>query len=300
MRVRNAGLVAAGLCMVATIVSTHAASALGTLPDGRTLTPIGFTIPVEGFASSEAMSPDGAWIAVLSQDGGAVDVLSVGEDARLVERLSIPWASGMTWTADGLYVTRGYTGIVARYAYSAELSKDSPVFTKRPDVHVGGLVNGIADDPASHRFVVARTAAMEVDTIDDRSDDVIRRSPTTGQPFSVGISGSTIVATMYDSAHIDVWPSGATSPIRVSTGPHPTELLVAGGKAYVANADGHDVAVVDIASHSVERRYDLRVASNPYAGQTPSGMAISADGRYALSCSDDHTLRLWELPPEVK
>jgi len=274
----HASLIVAAVALVATMISTSAASAMvGTLPDGRTVTPTGFTIPVEGFASSEAMSPDGAWIAVLSQDGGAVDVLSVGEDARTVDRLSIPWASGMTWTADGLYVTRGYTGIIARYAYSAELSKDGPAFTTRPDIHVGGLLNGIAEDPASHRIVVARTAAMEADVIDDRSGDVVARLPATGQPFSVAFSGSTIVATMYDSDHVDVWPNGASAPIRVSTGPHPTELLVNGGKAYVANADGHDVAVVDIASHSVERRYDLTMASDPYAGQTPSGMALSAD-----------------------
>src|ERR1700730_17439498 len=81
-----------------------AALSLGLLPDGRTVTPTGFTIPVEGLASSEAMSPDGAWLAVLSQDGGAIDLIAVGEDAHEVARLSVPYASGMTWTTDGLYV----------------------------------------------------------------------------------------------------------------------------------------------------------------------------------------------------
>jgi YVTN family beta-propeller protein len=276
MPLRSARLIVAAAA-VAAVFSPHVASALGLLPDGRMVNPTGFTIPVEGFASSEAMSPDGAWIAVLSQDGGAVDVLAVGEDARLVNRLAVPWATGMTWTADGLYVTRGYTGTIARYTYDAELSKDSPVFTKRPDVQVGGLLNGIAEDPASHRLVVARTAAMEVDVIDDVSGDIVRRLSSTGQPFSVGTSGSTIVATMYDSTHVDIWPAGATSAVRVLTGPHPTDLLVSNGTAYVANADGHDIAVVDIASHAVVRRYDLTVESDPYAGQTPSGMALSAD-----------------------
>lgn len=277
MSIRIARPVVAVLIFGAALFSPHAARALGALPDGRVVTPTGFTIPVEGFASSEAMSPDGLWIAVLSQDGGAIDVLAVGEDARMVDRLSVPWASGMTWTTDGLYVTGGFTGKIARYTYSAALSQGSPVFTKRPDVHVGGLLNGIAEDPGSHRIVVARTASMEVDVIDDRSGEIVRRLSTTGQPFSVGISGSTILATMYNSTHIDMWAAGTTSPVRVLTGPHPTALLVTGGKAYVANADGHDIAVVDVASHSVERRYDLTMSSDPYAGQTPSGMALSAD-----------------------
>ena len=146
------------------------------------MTPIGFTIPVEGFASSEAMSPDGRWLAVLSQDGGAVDVISVGEDAREVDRLSVPWATGMTWTKDGLYVTRGYTGLLSRFAYDAAASVDAPAFSKRPDVHVGGLVNGVAEDPISHRLIVARTGQRVVDVLDDRSGAVIaqlqRHRPT--------------------------------------------------------------------------------------------------------------------------
>ena len=254
-----------------------AALSLGLLPDGRTVTPTGFTIPVEGFASSEAMSPDGAWLAVLSQDGGAIDLIAVGEDAHEVARLSVPYASGMTWTTDGLYVTRGFTGSISRFAYSADLSKDSPALTKRDDIQLSGLLNGIAEDPSAHRIIVARTAEKEVDVIDDGTGDVVKRLSTTGQPFSVGSSGSTIVATLYDSEHVDLFSGGSSAPIRVATGPHPTALLVSGGVAYVANADGHDVAVIDVATHSVTRHFDLALSANPYFGQTPSGMAVSPD-----------------------
>lgn len=253
------------------------ADALGMLPDGRSVTPAGFTIPVEGFASSEALSPDGKWLAVLSQDGGAVDVIATGEDARLVDRLAEPFASGMTWTSDGLYVSRGYTGIISRFSYSSELSQDAPSFTKRDDVHVGGLLNGVCEIPSSHELVVARTALREVDVIDDASGDVVRRLRTDGQPFSVGSSGGTIVATLYDSDHIDLFTSADTSPLRVATGPHPTALLVRGGTAWVANADGRTVDAVDIASRKT-RAYDLTLGADPYAGQTPSGMALSGDG----------------------
>lgn len=254
------------------------AMALGMLPDGRIVTPAGFTIPVEGFASSMAMSPDGKWLAVLSQDGGAVDVIATGEDAHLVDRLPTPFASGMTWTSDGLYVTRGYTGLVSRFRYSSELSQDSPAFTTRSDLHIGGLVNGIAEMPATHQVIVARTALKEIDVIDDGSGAVARALHTSGQPFAVGASDGTIVATLYDSDHIDLFTSAAQTPVRVATGPHPTSLLISDGKAYVANADGHTVSVVSIQSRSV-RSFDLTLGADPYVGQTPSGMALSDDGR---------------------
>ena len=270
-------IVCLAVSLLAGTAMASPARGLGLLPDGRSVSPAGFTIPVEGFSSSQAMSPDGKWLAVLSQDGGAIDVLSVGEDARMVDRLAAPWASGMTWTKDGLYVTRGYSGTITRYSYNASLSQDAPVFTKRSDIHVGGLLNGIAEDPASHHIVVARTAGREVDLIDDRTSGVLHRFAVTGQPFSVGFAGSDIIATLYDRDRIDVWRAGSSSPTEIQTGPHPTEMLVDGSTAYIANADGHDVAVVDLASLSVTRRFDLSLDTNPYAGQTPAGMALSAD-----------------------
>src|SRR3984893_13945193 len=102
------------------LVATMALASAATLPDGRLITPIGFTTPVEGFASSEALSPDGKLLAVLSQDGGAIDVILVGEDSRLVDRLSTPFATAMTWTTDGLYVTRGFSGNISRFSYNPD------------------------------------------------------------------------------------------------------------------------------------------------------------------------------------
>jgi DNA-binding beta-propeller fold protein YncE len=271
----NLIIVAVATALVASAASI--ADAYSLLPDGRSVTPIGFTIPVEGFASSEAMSPDGKWIAALSQDGGAIDVISVGEDARQVDRLAVPWATGMTWTADGLYVTRGYTGLVSRFSYNATASTDLPKFSKRSDVHVGGLLNGIAEDPMTHQFVVARTGAREIDLVNDLTGAVTKRFATTGQPFNLGVSDALLVATMYDSDHVDVFPSGVTKPIEIQTGPHPTALLLDQDRAFVADADGHDVAQIDIPSRKVVRHLDLSLSTDPYAGQTPSGMAISAN-----------------------
>ncbi|MBV8669960.1 MAG: hypothetical protein JOZ28_12195, partial [Candidatus Eremiobacteraeota bacterium] len=156
--------------LLACIVLMAGGSAFAaSLPDGRTVTPIGFTIPVEGFASSEALSPDGKVLAVLSQDGGAIDVIVLGEDSRIIDRLSVPFATGMAWTTDGLFVTRGYTGTISRFTYTA--SDKGAVFTPKPELQVGGLLNGIAEDPATHRIIVARTAAKQVAIIDDTTGD---------------------------------------------------------------------------------------------------------------------------------
>jgi YVTN family beta-propeller protein len=55
-------------------------------------------------------------------------------------------------------------------------------------------------------------------------------------------------------------------------------MLMRDGNAYVADADGHDVCVIDTRSWRVTKRYDLGVSAPQPPGQTPSGMAMSDDG----------------------
>ena len=248
------------------------------LPDGRSVTPAGFTIPVESFATAATLSPDGRWLAVLSVDAGAIDLIATDRSV-LAERLSVPSATAIAWTSDGLYVARGYTGIVARYAYDPKGSKAAPALSKRIDVQVGasGLLYGIAEDPATHRIAVARTAERSVVVLDDETGATLATLPASGQPFDVAFAGDALVAANYDSDRIDLWRGGAGSGIPIATGPHPTRLLVDGTTVYVADADGHDVVAIDTATATVARRFDLRVAPDAPPGQTPSGMALSGD-----------------------
>src|ERR1700680_228414 len=270
---------AQAMVLIALAFSVVASGAhAGMLPDGRTLTPVGFTTPVEGFATSEALSPDGTLLAVLSQDGGAIDVIVLGEHTQQVGRIAVPFATAMSWTKDGLYVARGYSGNISRFIYKTDAS-GAPLFSARSEVHVGGLLNGIVEDPATHEIVVARTASQQVDVINDRTGGVTSRLTASGQPFAVGFSGNSIVATLYNSDHVDVWSHGAAAARHIPTGPHPTELLISGSRVFVANADGHDVCLVDAHTWQVNRRYDLGLTINQLPGQTPSSMALSDDGK---------------------
>jgi len=268
-------LLAVVICLVFHV--TLASAGTATLPDGRLITPVGFTTPVEGFASSEAMSPDGTRLAVLSQDGGAIDVILVGEDSKLVDRLSTPFATSMTWTSDGLYVTRGFSGNIARFSYNPDATGST--LAARPELQVGGLLNGISEDAATHRILVARTASKQVVVLDDKTGEVVARLATTGQPFSVAFAGDGALATLYDSDHVDFWRNLSTTPSQITTGLHPTMMVQSRATAYVANADGHDVVAIDTHSWRVTRRYELGVSRNQLPGQTPSGMALSSDGK---------------------
>ncbi len=246
------------------------------LPDGRTVAPVGFTTPVESFASSASLSPDGRYLGVLSQDAGAIDILALADKGGLVERLRVAGATSLAWTSDGIYVARGYAGVIARYTYDG--SKKVPTFDKRDDLRVdSGLLNGIAANSASHRITVARTASHEVVVIDDVSGKILQRRATAGEPFATAFAGDAIVATYFNSDRIAIWHGDDVRPTEVVTGPHPTALLIDGTTAYVSNADGHDIAVVDTTRGTVVRHIDLAISQNAPPGQTPAGMALSAD-----------------------
>ncbi len=268
----RSALAAAGI-----VICCAAARGATVLPDGRTIEPAGFTIPVEGFASAQALSPDGKWLAVLAQDGGAIDILSTAE-SQLRDRLALPAATGLTWTADGLFVTRGYTGTIARYAYDGHASKAAPALSKLVDLQVdSGLINGVAEDAATHRIAVARTAKQEVVVFDGQTGGVLARHAVRGQPYRVGFVHSALLATLYNTDRVEAWRDGAADAVDIVTGPHPTALLVDGDRAYVADADGHDVVAIDAATLTVVARFELALSPAAPPGQTPAGMALSDD-----------------------
>ena len=174
----------------------------------------------------------------------------------------------MTWTTDGLYVTGGYTGTVSRFTDDAKASNGRPA---------SAYSSGIVEDPITHRIIVARTSEKEVAVLDDVSGHPIATLKMTGQPFGVALVGSHILATMYDSDHVDAWRDGTGDVRRIATGAHPTAILADGDRAFVANADGNDVVRIDGKTLSVARRFALGVSANAPPGQTPSGMVLSDD-----------------------
>jgi len=285
MHVRRTLFFFAALALVLPLVARGDAAAV-FLPDGRTLSPTGFTIPVEGFATNAILSPDGAYFAVLSEDGGAIDVIDTNQ-SLLAERLSVPSATDLAWTSDGLYVSRGYTGKISRFSYEAgTATHKGPTFTKRADLDAGGpgLVNGVVEDPASHRVAVARTADREIQVLDDMSGATLSTLHASAQPYDVAFVGASVLAADYNSDRVDLWENGSDPPTSIVTGAHPTRILVDGMRAYVANADGADVALVDVATRTVVRHYNLSAVPHQPPGQTPSGMALSTDGATLFVC----------------
>jgi hypothetical protein len=281
------------LLLIAVLLPVRSEALVATLPDGRTVAPAGFGIPVESVASQVALSPDGKWLAVLV-DGAAVDVYST-DSSTLSSRLAVPNATRMLWTATGLYVAQGYTGAIARFTYNAKASTDNISLTRIGDWRIGpGLISGMLETPES-QFCVARTANREVACIEEQTARVVRRLRTPGEPFALALAGGTMFATLFNSTVVAAWPRGATNATLIATGQHPTEILAANDRVYIANADGHDVDAIDAASLQIARRIELAPNPNEPPGRTPSGMALSGGNQLVVAESGMNDVAVVDL-----
>jgi YVTN family beta-propeller protein len=262
-------------------VAMPASALTARLPDGRSVEPVGFTIPVGDFASAMVPSPDGKLLAVLCQGtkgAASVDVVD-RKRSLVVARLDVVDASALAWTTDGLYAARGYSGVVSRFTLAGTAAK--PAFAPRADLPIdaSGLIDGLVEDPQTHTLYAARTAAREVVAVDDRTGTILARRPAAGQPFALALVDTRLVASLFDGDGVEVWSrtDDAAPGTVIATGPHPTQLLVANDRVFVANADGHDVVAIDPVAETVVQRYELGRGANPPPGQTPAGMAIDGD-----------------------
>lgn len=253
------------------------------IPDGRTVAPVGFTIPFDGFPGSVAMSPDKKYVAVASLgDGNSLEVISAqyAQD-RVVQHIDLPalWG-GLVWASDGLYAAGGYSGTIYRFSYSGAAKQyfSGPPLVRGTDIQLdAGLTGGLAYDAPSHTLYVARPAAGEVDAVDVTSGTVASRTHVSGQPYGVALASGAVFASMYNINEVDAWRSNS-APVHIITGDRPSQLLSDGNRVFAANAGGHDVVEIDAQTLKIARRFDLALRPNEAPGQTPSGMSLSADG----------------------
>src|SRR4029077_8149163 len=150
-----AGALAMVFALVLSVAAVRGAGAsrvwLSTqIPDGRTVAPVGFTIPFDGFPGSVAMSPDNKYLAVASLgDGNSLEVFGAEYAAdKVVQHIDLPslWG-GLVWANDGLYAAGGYSGTIYRFSYAATGKQyfSGPPLIRGTDIQLdAGLTGGLA------------------------------------------------------------------------------------------------------------------------------------------------------------
>lgn len=270
--------VAAAACVAAGTLA-RAALAPVTLPNGWTISPpSGAAVHTGTMPQGMAASPDGSSIAVV--EGGynppALSVYHVPDLARSAS-VALPGAFGRPVWLDGAHV------LVAGANADALLEIDVTART----------VRRIAMPKNSYPIYVAAAANGTVAVATD-GDGAIRIGSLaaigSARPIAVGAqpgglafdaTGANVYATSRTANAVVKIAVASGALVRRRTGLHPSAVVVAGAKVYVAQSDADDVGVYDAGDLRLIRTVDVGDGRSA-GGVSPNALS---DGRAGLVVS---------------
>ncbi|HLV79268.1 MAG TPA: bifunctional YncE family protein/alkaline phosphatase family protein [Chthonomonadaceae bacterium] len=314
-------LIACGIAAAAAVGyagTGHAVLQMGRQPDGSYIVSTGQRIEPNAIAFSYrpidlALHPSGDFFAVLNQQNvflATRDGVIAGSTVPLAEGAGY---RGAAWSPDGM---RLFVSISAGYLQALDwdgerLSLGARIAVKPEGAPGNPRPGGMAiTRDGSRLFVVTadRNAVAEIDLANDR---FVREYPVQNIPFQVRLSGDEKTLIVSDwggrqptkedetspsgGAMIVVDPrgvpaSGAVSLIArdsgktttLSIGLHPTDIVVDGDRAYVANAASDTISEISLSAAKVTRTLPIRWGRRHVFGSMPDALALR--GRTLFVC----------------
>jgi DNA-binding beta-propeller fold protein YncE len=275
-------------------------------------------IAFDGRPTDIALHPSGRFFAVLDQ----ASVLLAASTGVLPDS-SAPLKGGagfhgLAWSPDGM---RLYASAADGYLYTFDLDgttlKAHGRIDLRPeDAPENPRPGGIAITKDGSRLFVAAMDRDAVVEVDPAAEKRVREYAVQKLPFDVKLSedekslivtnwggrpprddepmdatGNTMVAVDPRGASA----SGTVSVVRLATGNtasfpvglHPTAIAVRGSLAYVADAAGDDISVVDIGAARLAKRIPLRWGKMNLFGSMPCALAVRGTTLYVCNGGDN-------------
>lgn len=336
MGLRKASILGIGLAAVSVtaVAARHLATVrMGKQPDGAFVVSTGQriqpgTIAFDGRPVAIALHPAGQFFAVLGQNtvflAHASGVIS-GTESPLGEGAAF---NGLTWTPDGsrLYASVS-NGTIHEFLCQGETLKPGRTLNPKPEGAEGNPRPGgmVLTRDGKTLFVAAcdRNSVVEMDLA---SGAFVREFKTQLLPFTVKLSEDeqTLIASNWGgrepekedetaetaAALIVVDPRGvpATGTVsilprnggavrHIKVGLHPTDMVVRGNLAYVANAASDTISVVDITAAKQVKEIPLKWGKQNIFGAMPNALALSADGKTLyIANGGDNAVAEMELP----
>lgn len=303
-----------------TITPTGTQLEIGGRPQVLAVNPRGGTVAVANGSTIVALEvATGRVIDSVPQPGGSISVDGLAYDASGSRLLSSAAGGAVGITpvaADGSLLAAGQRSIT--------LPADSPA----PPFYVGGnpYPGGLAVSPDGLTAYVAlsRSNALGVLTL---ATGALVKVPVGNAPHSVALSadgrsvwvsneggrpatpadtstnrsaGSEIVSDPFGGgsvtgtvSRVDVTTGAVTATVPV--GLHPTNLLLDGGRLFVANSNSDTVSVIDTATATVAQTLAITPFPQAPFGSFPTALAMLPGDRLAVTLGRDNALAVFAL-----
>jgi len=267
------------------------------LPSGWSLTPHGKQLPLSlDLPVRLALHPLGRFLAV--QHAGyrdhAVSLVDLESDTVVaVLPIAKSW-SGLAWNGDGtrLYVSGGVEDRLHVFSFDGATGHCAPEGTmgvgdgKRLD-----LVAGLCLDEEQRLFVCLQRSDRLVRLGADGAQQWEAEFPAGAMPFECARAGEELWVSLWGAAQ--VWaldPGTGEVRARVSTGDHPSQLLVSPDerRLFVSNSNENTVSIIDVGERRVEETLSSALYPASPPGSTPDALAIDPGGRTLLVANADN------------
>jgi DNA-binding beta-propeller fold protein YncE len=301
---------------------------MGPQPDGSFIVSSGqrvepHAIAFDGRPTDIALHPSGRFCAVLGQNR----VFLLNREGVIADSNASLAAGaayhGLLWSPDGkrLFASDSEGSVETFDLDGATLTPGTAIRIKPEGANGNPRPGGMAITRDGSRLFVAACDRNAVAEIDRRAGRWVREFPVQNLPFTVRLTADekTLLVSNWGGrlpekddnqspsgdAMIVTDPRGAAATGAVSVidrasghvrtvavGNHPTDLVVAGNTAYVANAAGDSVSEIDIAAAKVTRTLPIRWGKLNIFGSMPCALALHGRTLYLCNGGDNAVCEL--------
>lgn len=259
-----------------------AADGTTILPSGWRIRPLGRQVPLGTLPLRAVVLADGS--VMVTEDGyGANGLRHLAADGRLLDTLHLRAAwLGLAHrgrpAADTVWASGGASNLLFRIVYGAGARVVDSVRLGRPDDRV--FVAGVTPVPGRDLVAAVGNLSDSVYLVDTRSLAPRAAYPVGHHPYGVVADHDHLYVSDWGDSSVSVIPlDGVGAITRITVGPHPSALALAGTTLYATLAEANAVVAVDLAARRVTDELTIALAPHAPAGTDPNALALAPDAR---------------------
>jgi DNA-binding beta-propeller fold protein YncE len=296
----------------------------GRLPNQWSVRPAGRQLPLGSFPVNVAISPSGAFAAVLHAGYGEheIRIVDLAKERVVSTRPIRQGYYGLAWSHDGsmLYCSGADDEVVHAFRFERGRLKRSADFRLRPVTELGIPIGiGCSRDGA---IIVAEGWGQRVVRLDARDGHVVWQQRlgasagwATNTPESARVESSArdgaypygcLVDDERHRVYVSLWAKSAIAVLDLDTGrettrwwvgAHPTEMALSrDGRLFVAEANLNSVSVLELKSGKVVERLSAAFEPNAPPGSMPNSVALDpAQRTLYVANADNNAIAVFDI-----
>ncbi|HVB03921.1 MAG TPA: bifunctional YncE family protein/alkaline phosphatase family protein [Chitinophagaceae bacterium] len=276
------------------------------LPDGWSLSPAGFTIPLkEDLPLNMAVSPGGKYLAVTNNGDGNQSITLIDPNQRRVlddKIIGKAWF-GLKFSRNGksLYVSGGNDNIIIHYRIIHDRLVNTDTIKLGNPWPVKISPAGLDLDEQRHRLYVVTRENRSLYIVDLRTRKVIHRVLLGNEAYTCVLSPDKkwLYISLWGGAKVAVYDvSSGVIKAEIPVGSHPNDLALSdnGRFLFVANANDNSVSVIRTTDNRVIETLIATLYPHSPPGSTTNSLALSPDQKTLyVANADNNCLAVFDV-----